>query len=592
MDRLWTFELRLVACCVAVMSIASIAAIAASSRRAGADRRAAWSELGVAAIAAAMLAYLALVVEPAFVHPEFYGPELITDILRFPAAEPAHREYGAGSFALLHALSGVFGRSVEAVIRANTIFAAACTIPIATLATRWSGRSSAGVYAALAWASSGLAARVGASEDVHVAVTFVALSTALALDVAATTGSRAALVAAVAGGQLLAVSRQSYFGWIPMLLVLWVERSRPAAPGAVGCSPWLRRAGLLAMASAPLTVGCVLLFRDYDKAQIILMATLLLLRHPSEVWSCIVAHPVLDARRLSVLLPLLTALGAAWILRRSPARWSWLAGAAISAFVSAPTNWPSPGNRWAFRLPVYVLAIIAAGIGAACAEERAGRRMAPRRRGVLVGSIGAAIVGCGLLAPAGREGRVPHPEIQNYVFLRDTVERLRGAAPIGLVLPPEDAKPRNAAAALAQLLTIPTARAREALEGPLDPGVHWYFYRDLACFAWSVPELILPAGVGEAEMNRWLLEDDERLLTMLFRSEGGFGFDRIVHRDWGEHPHCAQMAARSEPAGMSGPLLRPWQDPPQIVYLVPSVTPELRRWVDRRGSGDPAPGRP
>ncbi|UQA60394.1 hypothetical protein [Polyangium aurulentum] len=587
MTRLWLFELCLVGCGAVVMSVTSIATI---SSRAVAGRRHAVLTLGpAAAIALAMLAYLVLVVEPAFVHPEFYGPELITDILLFPSRVPAHREYGAGSFAILRALSAAFGRSAEAVVRANEIFAAACTIPLAALAMRWSGRPSAGIYAALAWASSGLVARVGASEDVHMAVTFVALSTALAIDIAATTGAWPVLVAAVAGGQIIAVSRQSFFAWIPMFLLLWWERSRPADAVGAGCSPRLRRAGLVAMASVPLSTAALLLLRDAAHAQIILMADLLLLKNPSEMWSCIVEHPVFDVRRLSILLPLLTALGAVWILRRSPARWSWIVGAALSAFLSAPTNWPSPGNRWAFRLPVYVLALIAAGIGATCIEERVLRSASPRRRVALVGTIGAVIVACGLLAPASREGRVTHAEFQNYVFLRNTLERLRGEAQIGLILPPDEAKPRNAAKALSQLMEIRIVEARKALAGPVDPQVSWYFYRDLACFAWSVPELILPPGAEEAEMTRWILEDEDRLLTLLFRADEDFGFARIVHRDWTEHPHCKELAAHSDSVGLSGPHLVPQQDPPQIVYLVPSVTPELRRWIGTRGAGESAP---
>lgn len=589
MTRLWLFELCLVGCCAVVMSAASIATL---SSRIAAGRRPDRLTLGLALIAAALLAYLGIVVEPAFVHPEFYGPELITDILLFPSRVPLHREYGAGSFALLRALSAAFGRSAEAVARANEIFAAACTLPIAALAMRWSGRPSAGVYAALAWASSGLVARVGASEDVHLAVTFVALATALAVDIAATTGAWPMLIAAVAGGQIIAASRQSFFAWIPMFLFLWWERSRPTGSGEAGWSPRLRRAGLIALASIPLTTAAILLLRDARYTQIILMVDLLLLKNPREIGSVLADHPVFDVRRLSLLLPLLTALGAAWILRRSPARRSWLVGAALSALLSAPTSWPSPGNRWAFRLPIYALAIIAAGVGATCVEERVLRRAGPRRRAALVWAIGAAITACGLLAPASRESRVPQAELQNYVFLRDTLARLRGEAQIGLVLPPNEAKPRNAANALSELLGIRKVEATRALGGPVDPQVRWYFYRDLACFAWSVPELILPSGADEAEMTRWILEEEDRLLMLMFRSNEGFGFHRIVHRDWTEHPHCTTLAAHSDPVGLSGPRLIPRQDPPQIVYLVPSVTPELRRWVGERGPGEAAPAPP
>jgi len=256
-------------------------------------------------------------------------------------------------------------------------------------------------------------------------------------------------------------------------------------------------------------------------------------------------------------------------------------------------SWPSPGNRWGFRLSVVILAIIAAGIGASFLEERASRSLAPKLRRALGAPIGAAIALCGLLAPAARESRMPQAELQNYVFLRDTLERLRQTEWIGLVLAPEGfLGPRNAATSLARLLRIPVVTARAALEGPVDPDLHWYFYRDLACFAWRVPELSLGKEATDADVKRWLDESEDHWITMLFRPETRFGFDSIIRRDVRERPSCEMLSARSESVGLLGPLLITQLDPPQTVYLVPSVTPELRRWVSAAPPSDADPPLP
>jgi hypothetical protein len=401
---------------------------------------------------------------------------------------------------------------------------------------------------------------------------------ALCIDIAATTGRRAALIAGVAGGTLLVVSRQTYFSWLPMLLVLWLERSRTAGEDGPRISPQMRRTGIIALAAIPALTAVLMVMRDSSNAQIILIATLLLLRNPAEAWSCLVVHPVFDTQRLSICIPPLTIIGAVWILRHSPARFSWALGAAGSMFISIASNWPSAGNRWGFRVPIYVLAVIAAGIGASWLEESISRMLTPQRRRWCVGMLGATIAFSGLLAPVWRENRIPQAEFQNYVFLRDTLERLHKTESLGLVLPPQGSEgPRNAASALANLMNIRRETADAALNGTLEPNIHWYFYRELACATFSVFELQLGPNVQEKVVERWLEEDEDRLVTALFRPQRRFGLDDAVKTDWVERPTCIALTSKSESIGLLGPRLVPIQDPPQSVVMVPSVTPELRR---------------
>lgn len=577
MSRAWTIQLVAFACASTVFILLGSATLVHTLRSARAPR-ARWAGLG--AIAAAMLALHCLWVAPAFVHPEFYGPELVTDLLRFPFHEPIHREYGAGSFAFLRGLSSLFGHSVEGVVRANALYAAACVFPLAALTTRMSGRTSAGIYAALAWASSGLVARIACSEDVHPSLTFVALLAALFIDIAATTGRWPALVAGVAGGILLVISRQTYFSWIPLLFALWLERSRKKTADGPGCSPRIRRMGLAALAVIPLFAGLLVLLRDAGDAQAILLATMLLFMHPAELLSCLSVHPIFDVQRLSICLPMLMLFGGVWIVRRAPARFSWALGAAASFFISIPSNWPSPGNRWGFRMPIVVLAIVAAGVGASWLEERSSRKFILFRRSMMTELVGLAILACGLLASAWRENRMPHPEFQNYVFLRDNVLRLQHTESMGLVLPPEGSEgPRNAASALARLYGLRQATAREALAGNIDPRIHWYFYRDLACFTFSVLELYLDQNVDGKFVDRWLEEDTNRLVTVLFRVHRRFGLDDAPSRGWVERSNCLALTAQSESVGLTGPNLTPIVDPPQSIPMVQQMTPEIRRFV-------------
>lgn len=577
MSRAWTIQLVAFACAATVFLLLGSATLVQTLRLAR-DHRQRWAVLAV--IAGAMLALHWCWVAPAFVHPEFYGPELVTDLLRFPHHEPIHREYGVGSFAFLRGLSSLFGHSAEGIVRANAVYAAASVFPLAALTSRMSGRGSAGIHAALAWASSGLVARIACSEDVHPSLTFVALLAALFIDIAATTGRWPALIAGVAGGILLVISRQTYFSWIPMLFVLWLERSGKTTNDGPGCSPRMRRFGLAALTVIPAFAVLLVLMRDANNAQTIFLATILLLLHPAELWSCLSVHPIFDVQRLSICLPPLMLIGGGWMLRHAPARFSWGIGAAASMLISLPSNWPSPGNRWGFRMPIEVLAILAAGVGAAWLAEKIGAHLAEHRRSLPANIVGATILACGFVAPAWRENHKPHPEFQNYVFLRDHLQRLHQTENLGLVLPPEGSEgPRNAASALARLHEIRQVTARDALAGHFDPHIRWYFYRDLACFTFSVLELYLDQNVDGKFVDRWLEEDENRLVTVLFRVNRRFGLDDAPSRDWVERSHCLALTAHTESIGLTGPALTPIVDPPQSVPMVPQVTPELRRFV-------------
>ncbi len=454
--------------------------------------------VGVLALLAAWIRLFATT--PALVHGSLdHATALVESVIAFPSAN-MHRvnEYGYGSFATLGLLCAAFGRRVETIVAANAIISALCVFPLGLVAARWSGRSTAALYAAAAWAASPLVARLAHSEDAHVVATAFALCAIAWLEIAFASVSRLALVNAVIALALAVLSRQTLAPWIALCCAVVVERwwrSRSAdrrlsttaiiATLAIMCLPVLR---FLALAQL-----------DEGANQFVLMVFGIMASRPRAVLEILSAHPFFDVHNLSVLVPsvgLLGALSLCW--RGSPVRLAFPASVFTITLVTLPFTLPVPGDRWAFRLPLYALGLIAVGAGAARIEERLVRRA---RFVVPVLTIAVALLA--FCCRTALDNRRPSADLIEYQFVRDALEAR--PRPITLI----GTGPTLAMAQRPGVRVMSMPGELSTLTAP------WLFVDGRACHAYAPSQLLWPDRPGRA--------GNEAILRAWFEGK------RIVH---------------------------------------------------------------
>ncbi len=516
--------------------------------------------LAVAACALASTAFRLFAVKPAFVHAEFYGPELVTDILAFPDRTPRN-PYGMASYGALALLGSAFGRTAEAILAGNVVLAGLATFPLAVVAAIWTRRPLAAAYAAALWAASPLVARLAHAEDAHVAGALFALTAAAALGVAAEIGSRAALAAALFAIELTIASRQTYYAWIPVFLVLGLRARRAHAAAPV----------LVAIASVLAVALRMLPERATSSFKILALAFALLAKHPSDIAGCLATHPMLELTRLSIVVPPLAIVGAVVIARAGRDRLAFFGGVAGATLVTLPAAWPSPGASWGFRLPQYLFVLVAAAAGAAAVAEA----LAPRvGRARAIAATAGAIVLAGVLASGTREALAPNAEFEDYRAVRAALAARVGSITL-LAMEHQYPRPRyEADVEAARQLGIPIAEPADARAGKFDPGRASCVYVGLGCYAFTVSELMMPAVTNEKDATTRLLAEPTLLRALLFDARGGFGISGLT-APTAMRAACAELASGqvSEPLGVAP--LHPIDAPPTAVFSRREIAPAL-----------------
>jgi hypothetical protein len=505
----------------------------------------------VAALAAGSVTYRLIVVPPAFVHAEFYGPQLVADILEL--AMPPHHPYGASSYVLLHGLSWIFGRSAEGIVRANVVLAGIATFPFAWLVARWAGDARVAVLGAAIWACSPLVERLACSEEAHVTGALFALLAALAADIVATRPSRLASVLALLFAQLTVFSRQSFLAWVPFLVLLSVDRDPSRGR-------WQRARLPLAMAA---TLCLAVLFQRATRVEegyapfLLIMARVIDLR---AIVSCIAVHPALAARQLSVVVPPLGALGCLVLARDKHRRVAFFVGLGAATLTSLMVQWPAIGVSYGFRLPQYVLWLGAASIGAGALARALEPWLSPR------GAIGAVALLCVFTSASSaraQQNRTRDSLFDEYVWVRDELSRLPdapvvsfGAGPMG----PRYNTPQEVARTLHRGVTWADSCGAYVVEG-------------LGCYAYTVAELTFPGKVSEPESIALMLGSQSFLRRFVFDASTSYGLS-LVQVPTDMRPECGREIVGAHEVTEGAPL--PTQtSAPLAVWGRTAVTPRL-----------------
>ncbi len=223
---------------------------------------------------------------PAFIHPEFYGPELVSDGLATSIAAERAPVRVSCITAFLGALAAPARR-----VRGERLLRERHPGGAVHAAARRAGRAlvRAAVGGDLRGVALGLLSlrpRVSYSEDANVSAALIALSTLLAFDVAATRSSWIALALALALGQLVPHARQSF--------VAHGRRCSSCLAGALGAhgsdapfEPGLPRRGYRCCLSVFAVTVLEVLRRAAGEAQTMAGGYLLLLKHPRTILACL-----------------------------------------------------------------------------------------------------------------------------------------------------------------------------------------------------------------------------------------------------------------------------------------------------------------
>lgn len=518
----------------------------------------------VAAATVVALIIRVFFVEPAFVHISLHGPLILESILRFPEPPNHRQEFGPGGFVILGALASAFGRTAETVMLANATLSALTTPLIALVAACWTKRAGAAPYAAATWATSPFIARLARSEDMHtIAILFVLLSFAWA-ELAVARRSILALTGAVLAILVSVWTRQTMYPFAVMFVGLLFEHGwrnrRDASPQL---EPWK-----MAVASVVVLValGVRLSFTFEQGGDSMIVPVLLeLLRQPSLILHNLLIHPLFSPIRLSILFPTLGLAGLVYLVKHSPIRWTFVLISAGILFESLPSAYRSVGVSWAFRMPIYTLAIVAISAGCIMLEDAMTQRY-PQRASSLRSFVLPGLCGLiGLLGTATVENRLPNAEFVEYAYFRDTLRTL--PRPFTFVAF-ELYEPQTMYATVARRLGIPVRSVRNDnldLAPSSEPQI---FYAGIACHAHSMPALFeeaLPSGKAtDADIHRFLIDAHDPRMN--------FGAN-LTSRPASMHRACAEIIARSELHEPAGPIVHVEDDPPMVlfdVYDIPS----------------------
>jgi hypothetical protein len=509
---------------------------------------------GVTAATVVALLLPLFAVQPAFVHISMHGPLLLESTLAFPSPDVHRFEFGQGGYVVLGLAAAAFGRTAEVVMAANACFSAATTPLVGFLAARWAGRASAALYASAAWATSPLIARLAHSEDVHVvAVFFVTLALVWA-EIASARGSVLALAGAVLATQLAIWTRQTTYLSAALVVGVLLERRRAAARASQRVPALVPF--VVALAAILISLVARVLSSLGESGDAMLLPVLwMLARHPGIALANVLRHPFLSPVELSILVPTFGFLGMAYLARRGPVRFSFVAYMAAMLFMTLPASFRSVGVSWSFRLPLYALALIAVGAGGAVVE----RALEERRRrpfsgaAHLAGAVLIAVVG--LAARGTLENRLPNAEFVEYTFIRNTL--LAEPRPFTLAAVHLEEPSSQLPAQIARRLGVPVVTVDE---NAADPPGRWIFFEGLACHGHSLPTLFeqtLKGPLGDADL--------ERFIEAMFDPRLGFGIG-LVPRPSGVRAACVTMEHRGVPRSPEGPVVKVDDDPPMVIF--------------------------
>jgi hypothetical protein len=529
----------------------------------------------VAAIAAFFIRQFA--VAPAFLHDYFVGPAIVTTALSFPpdpngGPAPYGEEYGLAGFTVLSLCAELFGRSAETVFAANNVFSALTAIPLAAVAAFWAGSSVAGLYAAAIWATSPLVARIAHSEDMHTLGMLWVLSGLALLELALRLRSTVALAGAAIALDLALLTRQTFYPWLGIAAAMFAERWLRDRRAGQAVSRAFGRLALVALAIACMPIAARMRYSiDTWEFQDTLTVHRVMIGSPAIVWDTLLHHPILALRGVSLTVPLLGLIGffvIAW-RSRSPVT---ILGAAAAWFVAFFPTYPKRGSDWPFRFHFYVMAIIAAGAGAAWLMEKVARRSgrALSARSQVAAAVAVAILG--LFSSATLENRRPDAEFVEYVFMRDALARLD--APFSVVQNIGAGLASRTPDLLAYQFRLPVVKLTDGhhpTEGHPRPFV---FLLGLGCHAHSLPELLKleggPAGVRPSEETMALFHRVARDRSIRFGLDVGPPPTQML-------APCAKILEHSTPL-VEGPEVEVEDGPPWAFFDTHRIRLRLLRW--------------
>lgn len=301
-----------------------------------------------------------LALPPAFVHSNLHGYEILDDIVDFPRPSLGRAYFGQGSFVLLGLAVDLFGASFRTVVVANVLAGVATVALASELVRRAFGGPAARVVLALGAVAPALV-RGAASEDAHnVGLLFAMLALVLADGARRERDFSLARLGLIGASTVIAMHCRHVFAVWPLVVlgaVLPQEGWRAVLTGRAMTVTWL--GSLLLWASR----GVGMLTSEGDRATYRAMGILLrALGDPSFQ----LRHPLLRPDESLLFTPLLL-LGLVAAARRRD-RVTTLAGVLFVLLfaITLPFSLhPSYGEEYAFRLPLFGVALLLTGAGAA-----------------------------------------------------------------------------------------------------------------------------------------------------------------------------------------------------------------------------------
>lgn len=551
----------------------AIAWLTAGEWRALGTRRLVW---GVSLAALAALALRLFLVSPAIVHGDWQGTLIVQGVLGFPT--PSGRapgtygaNYGQGSFVVLGLLTSLFGKSPQAVLQWNVVFSALTTFPLAFVAARWAGRSSAGLYAAAAWATSPLVARLAHSEDAHVIGLFFAfVAFAFAEFTGVSKRPRLAFAGAIVAALLAAWTRETYYAISPIVLLLVLERRIREHPGTSWFAP-IGKLGWALAAGIPSVFIGVRFISSLRQSNIYGMVVGAFIAEPRILFEMALDHPVLDIARLGPLVTFFGVGGLVVLALKSKVRVSALGGFTLMFAMTVGAGLPYLGMSWSFRLPVYAVAIVAAGVGAdalvAFVAKRWHHLVSFKARAFTVVSVAVL----GLCGSATLENFRPNADFVEYDFLTRVIAGLPRTSML-VTTEDESRYPVEAVAAAYGLRTImlcdlPTSPDSDA----------WFVPVGLSAHAYTLSEIV---GLNEKGPSGMMPESVRGLIVSLNDRRMGYGAKLIKERPIGMRPEFRKLLTRSTMVTESGPTVRVQDALPFAVFSEHQFELGLYRWSE------------
>lgn len=504
-------------------------------------------------------------VRPAFVHAELRGPALVTDLLRFATDAPRFH-YGPSQYLVLGGLARLIEPSVEGVICANRIVFGAAGIAFAALAGRLFRSERANFYAAVLFASSPLMSRLAASEDAHGVGLLFGLIAAIHADRAIRDGERISIAIAAASSVVMLATREAFYGWIPMLLLI-------ALRGPGGGRASRHAAACIATACIAYLALAVAAGTGRGGIQLWLSTFVLMLTRPSYIGTSIAMNPICDLPGPGTLLLVLGALGAAALAsRRDEPRAALAIGFAGMSVLTINVTWPSLGALWGFRLGFYAIFLLVAVRGVLRLEEVTSAKLGSRAWGA---PVVLAVALLGVFGGAARANRSSNAEYVDYVWLRDALVAERRRTPnLALVgLEPREPGPQYVTSReVPRVLGIPSQSVEMFVESPPGPYWTWMFHEGLGCSVFTVFELLRPGAPDAGEF----LRDPALLGLIFFEDDAGFGRSR-VHAPRVLRDECRAMSSTFPRVVREGQPVRVDDDPPCVVAVgAQRFSPRLR----------------